>query len=175
MRHRTIVAFGCGTHRTSCSTPIVRRPHSASWYVKSSLVPSPTIRDGMARFSDVIGRLPAFDDGLRRAVFPADPSDRRDQPQGPQQRLHAAAQRSWQSLCDRRRRRAVTMRFIPSSARWKTSAHWSRRRGEHDLEIALDFAIQCSPDHPVAQGASGLVRLAAGRNDAIRRKSAEEI
>ena len=30
----------------------------------------------------------------------------------------------------------------------RTSAGWSTPPREHGLEIALDFAIQCSPDHP---------------------------
>ena len=37
---------------------------------------------------------------------------------------------------------------IPSSARSRISAGWSAAAHEHGLEIALDFAIQCSPDHP---------------------------
>ena len=45
----------------------------------------------------------------------------------------------------------------------------------HGLELALDFAIQCAPDHPWLAAASGLVRLAAGRIAEIRRESAEEI
>ncbi len=39
--------------------------------------------------------------GLRRAVFPADPSDRQDEPQGSQQHADAGAGRSGQPLCDR--------------------------------------------------------------------------
>ena len=46
------------------------------------------------------------------------------------------------------RRRAATTRSIPSSARSPTSTGSSRARSELGLEIALDFAIQCSPDHP---------------------------
>ena len=49
------------------------------------------------------------------------------------------------------------------------------RRGAHGLELAIDFAIQCSPDHPWLAAAQGLVRLAAGRHAAIRREPAEEI
>ena len=45
-------------------------------------------------------------------------------------------------------RRAVTTRSIRISARRTTSSSSSRRRGELGIEIALDFAIQCSPDHP---------------------------
>ena len=45
-------------------------------------------------------------------------------------------------------RRAGTTRSIPSSARSRTSTGSSRAATELGLEIALDFAIQCSPDHP---------------------------
>ena len=43
------------------------------------------------------------------------------------------------------------------------------------LEIALDVAVQCSPDHPWLQRASGMVQEAAGRLDALCREPAEEI
>ena len=46
------------------------------------------------------------------------------------------------------------MRSIPRSARSRISAGWSRAAREHGLEIALDFAIQCSPDHPWLKRAS---------------------
>ncbi len=45
-------------------------------------------------------------------------------------------------------RRAGTRRSIPSSARSRTSAARRARRGEHGIELALDLAFQCSPDHP---------------------------
>ena len=46
------------------------------------------------------------------------------------------------------RRRAATTRSIPTSARGPTSTRWSPRRSDAGVELALDFAIQCSPDHP---------------------------
>ena len=45
-------------------------------------------------------------------------------------------------------RAAATRRSTPSSARSRTSTGWSRRRATPGIEIALDFAIQCSADHP---------------------------
>ena len=45
-------------------------------------------------------------------------------------------------------RRAATRRSIPTSARSPTSSGSSTRARELGIEIALDFAIQCSPDHP---------------------------
>ena len=43
------------------------------------------------------------------------------------------------------------------------------------MEIALDFAINCSPDHPYVARASGLVLQTPGRHDQIRGESAEEV
>ena len=45
-------------------------------------------------------------------------------------------------------RRAATRRFTRNWAPAKTSADWSQAAADHGLEIALDFAIQCSQDHP---------------------------
>ena len=116
-------------------------------------------------FDDVIARAALCPrPGLRRALFPADPSDRRHQPQGPQQR---AARRSpatraapMRSAAGRRPRRH------PSGARHAGGlpplVDAARR---HGLEIALDFAIQCSPDHPWMQAAPGMVPLAPRRHD----------
>ena len=85
---------------------------------------------------------------LRRALFHADPSDRHDQPQGQEQFAEGAARRSRQPLCHRQRSRAATTPCIPNSARSTTSAAWSRPAARIGMEVALDFAIQCSPDHP---------------------------
>ena len=57
-------------------------------------------------FKDCIARLPdVARDGLRRRLFHADPPDRADQPQGPQQCGDGARGRSRQPLRHRRRRR----------------------------------------------------------------------
>ena len=116
-------------------------------------------RDDPARhgtFDDVIARLPRDPrHGLRRALLPADPSDRPHQPQGPQQRADGRPGRSRQPLCDRRPPRAATTRSIPQLGTlddFRAPACAAAR--EHGLEIALDFAIQCSPDHPWLQRAS---------------------
>ena len=46
---------------------------------------------------------------------------------------------------------------------------------KHGLEIALDFAIQCSPDHPWLKAASGVVQPAAGRDAQVRREPAQAL
>ena len=44
--------------------------------------------------------------------------------------------------------RAAIRRSIPTSAPSKTSTDWSSERERAGLEMALDIAFQCSPDHP---------------------------
>ena len=46
------------------------------------------------------------------------------------------------------RAKAATRPSTPSSARSRTSAGWSRAARAQGIEIALDIAFQCSPDHP---------------------------
>ncbi len=46
---------------------------------------------------------------------------------------------------------------------------------QHDIEVALDFAVQCSPDHPWLHAASAMVQAPAGRLDALCGKPAQEI
>ena len=62
--------------------------------------------------------------------------------------LTHATGRTGQSVRHRRRKPAGTMRSIPNSARSRISSSSSRAARKHGLELALDFAVQCSPDHP---------------------------
>ena len=103
-----------------------------------------------ARHLQGLHRAPAGyrGDGLRRGLSHADPPDRPHQPQGPQQRgdarptaIPAAPTRSAPP-------RAATTRCIRNWARWRISASSSRPASALDMEVALDFAVQCSPDHP---------------------------
>ena len=103
----------------------------------------------------MIAHLPRIRDmGFDVLYFPPIHPIGTQEPQGPQQQPDAGAGRSRQPLCHRRGRRAGTTRCIPSSARSRISAGWCRPPREHGLEIALDFAIQCSPDHPWLKRAS---------------------
>ena len=62
--------------------------------------------------------------------------------------LDRGAGRSGQPVGDRRPPKAATTPCTRSSARSTTSTGSSQRARELGIEIALDFAIQCSPDHP---------------------------
>ena len=73
-------------------------------------------------------------------------------PQGPQQHAGGPARRCRQPVGDRLAPTAATTPSTPTSARWTTSPTWSGTPPRHGIEIALDYALQCSPDHPwVAQ------------------------
>ena len=67
---------------------------------------------------------------------------------GPQQRADGRARTIPAARGRSAPRRAATRPSIPSSARSTTSTAWSRAAREHGLEVALDIAFQCSPDHP---------------------------
>ena len=85
---------------------------------------------------------------LRRHLLPADPSDRPHPAQGPQQRARRRGRRRRQPVGDRRRRRRPQGDPCRSSARSRISAGWLPRHKKHGLEVALDIAFQCAPDHP---------------------------
>ena len=50
-----------------------------------------------------------------------------------------------------------------------------RPRAEHDIDIALDFAINASADHPWLDGAPGVVPPPPGRHAQVRREPAQEV
>ena len=74
-----------------------------------------------------------------------------------------------------RKMTAGTSRFIPSWGRTRISITWWRRRKAHGMEIALDIAFQCSPDHPWVTEHPDVVQHPAGWIDSVRRESAQEV
>ena len=62
--------------------------------------------------------------------------------------LTAGARRPRFAVGDRRRHAAATTPSTPSSARSTTCARSTAAAAGHGIDIALDFAIQCSADHP---------------------------
>ncbi len=113
--------------------------------------------------------------GLRRRLPAADPPDRQGEPQGPEQ--HAGGRDLGRRLARGRSARttAATTRSIPSSARWPTSRPSCARARELGMEVALDFALQCAPDHPWVTDAPGVVHHQARRHHRLRREPAEEV
>ena len=100
-------------------------------------------------FADVEARLPyvasmGFDVLYLPPIHPIGRAHRK----GPNNAEASAARRPRQPVGDRRAPRAATRRSTPSSARSPTSTGWSRGAAAHGLEIALDLAFQCAPDHP---------------------------
>ena len=69
-------------------------------------------------------------------------------PQGPQQHARPRAARSRLAVGDRRRARAATTPSIPTSARLADFRAFVRRAAALGIEVALDLALQASPDHP---------------------------
>ena len=86
--------------------------------------------------------------GLRRPVSAADSSHRRGRAQGSQQSGRRLARGSRQSRGRSAAARAATRRCTRGSARWRTFAGCWRAPATLGLEIALDIAFQCAPDHP---------------------------
>ena len=113
--------------------------------------------------------------GLRRALFPADPSDRAASTAKAATTRWNAAERDVGSPYAIGSKEGGHDAIHPELGTLADFQHLREAAAAHGLELALDFAIQCSPDHPWLKRASRLVRLAAGRLDQICRESAEEI
>ena len=82
----------------------------------------------------------------------------------PAARGRSAVRRGWSRLP-----------FTRTSVRGRLRARWWRQRATPGIEIALDFAIQCSPDHPWLQRAPGMVPPPPRRDDQVRREPAEAL
>ena len=105
---------------------------------------------GTGPSATVVDRLPAIAAmGFDVRLPPAHPSDRRELPQGPeQQRRRPAPDDPGSPVGDRQRAgRPQGRRARPRHARGlpRLRARGARARG---MEVALDYALQCSPDHP---------------------------
>ena len=114
-------------------------------------------------------------DGLRRGLPAADPPDRHDLPQGPGQHPEAGEHDPGSPWAHRLAGRAGTTRSTRSSARSRTSTTSWTGPPELGLEVALDFALQCSPDHPWVAKHPEWFRHRAGRHHRLRGEPAEEV
>ena len=85
---------------------------------------------------------------LRRALSHADPPDRPHQPQGQEQFAQRRARTIPAASTPSATSRAATTRSIRELGTLDDFRRLVEACRQHDMEIALDFAVQCSPDHP---------------------------
>ena len=146
----------------------------SAWY---ELFPRSQSRDANRHgtFDDVIARLPYVKDlGFDVLYFPPIHPIGVHEPQGTQQRAQSRARRSGQRLCDRLRGRRPY--GDPSGPRHARRFPPPRRRGARARprdRPRLRDPVLAGP--PLDRRASGMVRLAAGRDPQVRREPAEEI
>ena len=144
---------------TAAAASTLRAASSASWSSASAPATAPGTRcsrgrprpspAGTARSRTSRRGCPTSPAmGFDVLYLPADPPDRPGLPQGAEQHADARPRRPGQPLGHRRGPRGATRRSTPSSGRSTTSTAWSPPRGKLGIEIALDIAFQCSPDHP---------------------------
>ena len=109
----------------------------------------PRARPATARSRDCSSGLPEIQDmGFDVVYLPPIHPIGRTHRKGPNNALDGRARRSGQPVGDRRRRGRA--QGGPPRARHarRTSTRFVAAARELGIEIALDFAIQCSPDHP---------------------------
>ena len=94
---------------------------------------------------------------------------------GPQQHARRRPRRPGQPLGHRQPRGRAHRHPPGPRAPSRTSPSWSARSRAHGMEVALDYALQCSPDHPWVRRAPRVVPPPAGRLHRLRREPAEEV
>jgi starch synthase (maltosyl-transferring) len=63
----------------------------------------------------------------------------------------------------------------PTLGTFEDFDHFVAQARRNGMEVALDIALQCAPDHPVGERAPRVVHDAGGRHDRVRREPAEEV
>ena len=112
--------------------------------------------------------------GFDVVYLPPDPPDRPHRAQGPEQRARRGPRRPGQPLGHRRPRGRPHRG--PSGARHARRLPPPREAAQGlGLEIALDFAIQCSPDHPWVREHPEWFYRRPGRHDQVRGEPAQEV
>ena len=86
--------------------------------------------------------------GLRRRLPPADPPDRRDEPQGQEQRARRRRPRTPGSPYGIGSELGGHDAVHPELGTHEDVRALCAAAAEHGIDIALDFAINASPDHP---------------------------
>ena len=85
---------------------------------------------------------------LRRPLPAADPPDRRQEPQGPQQHARRRPGRPRLAVRDRRRRGRPRRRPPRARHRCEDVRALCATAHEHGMDVALDIALNASADHP---------------------------
>ena len=122
----------------------------SAWYEMFPRSTSP-VAGRHGTFADCEARLAVCRrDGFRRPLSAADSSDRHGVSQGEEQRARGSARRRRQPVGDRIARRRPQGDPSATWARSTIFAGCVAAAKSHGIEIALDIAFQCSPDHPYA-------------------------
>ena len=112
---------------------------------------------------------------LRRALPAADPPDRRQEPQGPQQRARRRPGRPRLAVRDRRRRGRPRRRPPRARHRCEDVRDLCATAHEHGMDVALDIALNASRRPPVADRAPRVVPAAPRRHAQVRREPAQAL
>ena len=124
------------------------RARAGAWY---EMVPrsQSTVPGRHGTFDDCIARRAGDRRArLRRALSHADPSDRAHQPQGQEQHAECRARTIPAASTPSATSTAATTRCNPELGTLADFRRLVEACTKHDMEIALDFAVQCAPDHP---------------------------
>ena len=147
----------------------------SSWY---ELFPR-SITESVDRhgtFRNVIGHLPYVRDlGFDVLYFPPLSPIGKKNRKGKNNTLTPSETDVGSVYGHRARRTVVTTRSIPSSARSRTFRALVAAAKDHGLEIAIDFAIQCSPDHPWIKEHPEWFQWRPDGDDPVCREPAEEV
>ncbi len=96
-------------------------------------------------------RLDTSPAGLRRRLPAAHPSHRPDRPQGSQQRPSRRSHRSRRQSLGHRRGRGRPQGVHPELGTLEDFRELVAQAAALGLEVALDIAFQCAPDHPYVE------------------------
>ena len=113
--------------------------------------------------------------GLRRSLPSSDSSHRPSESQGKEQRLRRPCPTTLAAPGRSAPRKAVTRPSIRSWERSRISSSFVSRARQLGLEVALDLAYQCAPDHPYVKEHKEWFRIRPDGTRAVCRESAQEV
>ena len=131
---------------------------------------------GTGRFKDTRGAAPVRRlDGLRRPVPAPDPPDRPELPQGPEQHPGSPAPTTPAAPGPSARSEGGHKAIHPELGTLEDFDRLVAAARELGIEIALDIAFQCSPDHPYVREHPQWFRHRPDGIDQVRREPAQEV